>query len=449
MWNPLLLILPLSWCFAQPLYSAPLTVQQAVEQALANHPALRAGAAARKAAGSRVSEAQGARLPRVDFMESWTRSNNQVFVFGSLLTQKQFGAANFEIAKLNGPGFLNNFQSQLVVEQSVYDNGRRKWQIEAARLGEQMTAEQVRRLEMDVISGVLRCYYGAHVAAQNVRLAEDAVRTAEADLKRAEARLSAGMATEADALAVRVHVAAMRERSIRSRAELEIAKAALNEAMGLPLDTQHDLTTPLTKAEVEPEVAGTLESEAASNQPVLRELRLGAKAIEAQEKSARAALLPEAYFRAGFEADRQEFVRKGGANFLVSAGVRWNLFDGNANRARIDAAKHEQERTRQQEKALESAMKLAVRRAWLEVGAANERIEAVRAATAMARESLRIIRNRYDAGLTDVTELLRAQTALLETQTRELEALRDQRIAAVTLESARGRLSKDSMVVSR
>jgi outer membrane protein TolC len=67
----------------------------------------------------------------------------------------------------------------------------------------------------------------------------------------------------------------------------------------------------------------------------------------------------------------------------------------------------------------------------------------------MAEESLRIIKNRYEAGLAEVTELLRAETALLESRNRSLEAIRDQRLAAVTLEAARGKLTKDSDVVVR
>ena len=62
----------------------------------------------------------------------------------------------------------------------------------------------------------------------------------------------------------------------------------------------------------------------------------------------------------------------------------------------------------------------------------------------MAEESLRITRNRYDAGLTTITELLRNETAYLETKTRHLEAVYQQRVAATALELASGTLSGDS-----
>jgi len=42
-----------------------------------------------------------------------------------------------------------------------------------------------------------------------------------------------------------VHVAAVAEQRIRRRAELEVAQAALNDALGLPLDAEHTLSTTL------------------------------------------------------------------------------------------------------------------------------------------------------------------------------------------------------------
>jgi outer membrane protein TolC len=67
---------------------------------------------------------------------------------------------------------------------------------------------------------------------------------------------------------------------------------------------------------------------------------------------------------------------------------------------------------------------------------------------AEAEESLRITQNRYESGLSNVTDLLRNETALLESRTRYLAAVHDQRIAATMLELATGRLSADSEVLN-
>ena len=60
---------------------------------------------------------------------------------------------------------------------------------------------------MQVISGVVRAYYGAVLAAESLKTAEQALRSAEADLKRAESVRAAGMSTDVDVLSIRVHLA--------------------------------------------------------------------------------------------------------------------------------------------------------------------------------------------------------------------------------------------------
>jgi outer membrane protein TolC len=67
---------------------------------------------------------------------------------------------------------------------------------------------------------------------------------------------------------------------------------------------------------------------------------------------------------------------------------------------------------------------------------------------AEAEESLRITQNRYEAGISNVTDLLRTETAVLDARTRYLAAIHDQRIAATMLEMAAGRLSADSEVLN-
>ena len=96
----------------------------------------------------------------------------------------------------------------------------------------------------------------------------------------------------------------------------------------------------------------------------------------------------------------------------------------------------------------DSAVRLQVRRAYAGLRAAQQRIEVAKAAVAEAEESLRITQNRYEAGMSNVTDLLRTETAVLESRTRYLAAVHDQRVAATMLELAGGRLSANSEVLN-
>ncbi|HBY63904.1 MAG TPA: hypothetical protein DEH78_29105 [Solibacterales bacterium] len=429
------------------LAQAQFTVQDAARAALANHPSLDAAKARVNAAGARVEQAKGGWLPKVNYAESWQRSNNPVFVFSSLLTQRQFGAANFAIGRLNRPDFLNNFQSVLSVDQTVFDGGQTRGTIRAAEIARTMSEEDRRAAEINAVASAVRAYYAVQLAEANATAARQARESAEADLERARAVFEAGRSTEADVLTVQVHAAAMREMEIRRTREREVAEAALAEAVGRNFGEKFSLATPLTALAVDDRPLEAFETKAMSERPEVRQAALSIRLSETQAATARAVLLPQVAVRAQFEADRQDFINKGGANWFVGASLRWNLFNGFSDRARISEASHLLAAARKQEEQLRRAVGLDIRRAWADLQSARERIEVSTATVRQAEESLRITQDRYANGLATVTDLLRAETAASEARTRRLAAMYEARAAAVTLEQAAGTLTGDSDVL--
>ena len=428
---------------------APISLQDAVRLALDKNKSVEAANASRKSAEMRISEARSGFLPKVNYSESWARSDNPVFVFSSLLTQHQFGAENFQIGPLNRPDFLNNFQSQLTADQVLYGAGQTKHAVRSAELTKDITSEEGRRTQMEVIAGVVRTYYDSLLSADQLAVTAQAMRSAEADLERAQAIRTAGMSTDVDALSIRVHFASVREQQIRREADVDVARAALNDAIGLALDTPHTLTTPLVPLVVSPEESlSEQEKTAIAQRPEARQAKLSTNLAETQVASARSNLLPQVTLHAAYEADRQRFVTRGGDNWLVSIGLRWNLFNGFSDKARIEESKFALQRSSAEEARAGSAIRLQVHRAYADLHAATQRIEVAKASVAEAEESLRITQNRYEAGISNVTDLLRTETAVLEARTRHLAAIRDQRIAAAMLELAAGTLTPDSVVVN-
>jgi outer membrane protein len=425
-----------------------LSLRDAVRLGLRENKGIAAAVAADRAAEARTSQARSGSLPKVNYSETFARSDNPVFVFSSLLTQRQFGAANFDIPALNRPDFLNNFQSRLTVDQPIYDGGQTRHAVRSAELGQKISAEDQRRSRMEVISGIARAYYGVLLAAESFATAEQAVHSVQADLRRAEAVRQAGMATDVDVLSIRVHLAGVEEQRIARAADLDVAKAALNDALGIPLDVAHRLTTALTPLDLPDLEVAALEREAAERRPEVRQTSLAGSLARVQGDAARALFLPTVGFHGAFEADRGQVIRRGGANWLAMVSLRWNLFNGNADKAKAAEAGHWLERANAEAARASSAVRLQVRRAYADLRAARQRIEVARAAVAEAEESLRITQNRYQAGMANVTDLLRNETAVLASRTRRLAAVHDQRVAATMLEFAAGRLTVDSEVLN-
>ena len=439
----------LAFLITRPVWAEdPLSIRDAVHLALRQNKSIRASGAASKVAESRVTAARSGNLPKVNYSESWTRSDNPVFVFSSLLTQHQFGEQNFQLPALNQPGFLNNFQSQVSADQSLFDAGQTKYAVRSAKLARDITSEDGRRTEMEVIASTIRSYYDALLAEEQTIAIRQGRLSSEADLVRAQNVRSAGMSTDVDVLSIRVRLSAVREQEIRRSADLDVARATLNDVLGLPLDTAHTLTTALTPLTLPAEALATYEATALTERPEFRQSKLATSLAENQVALARSSLFPQVSARAVFEADRQRFYAQGGENWLVSIGLRWNLFNGFSDRAHTEETKYALERSRAEQDRAGSTIRLQVRRMYADLQAAQQRIQVTQASVREAEESLRITQNRYEAGFGNVTDLLRTETALLDARTRHVAAIHDQRIAAAMLEFAAGTLTADSVVLN-
>ena len=103
----------------------PLSLTDAITRAQARNLDARAAESAERQADARLAQARAGYLPSVDVTESWQRGTLPVFVFSSLLSQRQFTAANFAIDALNHPDAVNNLRVGVSIDQAVFDPSTR------------------------------------------------------------------------------------------------------------------------------------------------------------------------------------------------------------------------------------------------------------------------------------------------------------------------------------
>ena len=432
---------------APPMEGETLSVREAVRIAAKQHPAAEAAEARVRGAGARVEQARTGYLPKLNYQESWQASNNPVFVFSTLLTQRRFTEANFAIHSLNRPDAINNFQSMVGAEQTLFDGGQTRRQVKSAELGAGMAREQRALTEMDLMAGAARAYYDALLAGEALRVAEASMASVEADVKRAESRRDAGMATDADVLSARVHRAAVQEQIIVRRSERDVARAALNEALGRPLDTPVELSSTLAPVAISAGGGEERARVAVASRPEVKQAGLAVEMSQTQMANARGQYMPRVTARAGGEANRGQFVKQYGGNWFAGVSLQWNISSLYTNKAAVQEAVEAERANVAQKKQVESGIALQVRSAEARLRAARERTATAEASIAQAAESVRIMRDRYENGLATMTDLLRNESAHLDARLRRVVAVHDQRVAAVQLELASGTLTADSEVL--
>jgi outer membrane protein TolC len=97
---------------------------------------------------------------------------------------------------------------------------------------------------------------------------------------------------------------------------------------------------------------------------------------------------------------------------------------------------------------MESAMALEIRRTLVQYRSAEQQVKVAQAAAAQSEESLRILRNRYDAGLATMTDLLSAEAARSNARTNLAEASYRHRLSYAQIEFCAGILSPTSPAVN-
>jgi outer membrane protein TolC len=280
-------------------------------------------------------------------------------------------------------------------------------------------------------------YGRALSASAALRASRAAVAAAEEDARRARDRRAAGVVTEADVLELEVHLTRVKARVIEADADRSAALAALNRAMGQPLDREYVLDLPPAPvAATEGLIA--FEALAMKTRPEARRAGLQQDLARVQHQGARRAFLPHVGWQSGYEWNGADFTDRAGG-WMVGAELRVNVFHGLIDRARVSETAHAFDRASAERASAESAIRLDVRSAWLRLEAARARVNVGSTAVSQARESQRILRDRYEAGLVGVGDVLRAAQAVLDAELQHTAAQVDVITAAAALDRAVGR----------
>jgi outer membrane protein TolC len=243
-------------------------------------------------------------------------------------------------------------------------------------------------------------------------------------------------------MAAQVNVAARKEELIAAQGDLELAWAQLCEAMGAPELAASELKP--IEPRTFPQLA--LEQElvtALKARPDLMAMWQAESAQGAALGAARSDFGPRVSAYENWEEDRTAFAGSGGNNWVAGVqisidilplGKRAQLAQQSAAKQRIDA----------QLNASQQHVRLEVSQAHIHRQTAALSLETAEAALTESSESLRIVKNRYGAGLATITELLRAEDAERQSQSSYWHAVYGNVMAYAELLYATGTLTPDA-----
>jgi outer membrane protein len=405
-----------------------LTLAQAVQLAIRNHPQIAVAQNAQAAAGQRVVEARAPYYPAL----------NAEFTGSQGLYQSRIGAGALSASQL-----FNREGEGLVINQLITDLGRTRNLVAGSRLQEQAAAQSTQATLYDITLGVNRAYFGVLESQALVRVAEQTVMARQTLADQVTALGQAQLKSQVDVSFAEVNLSEAQLLLIRARSNLQQSFADLNRALGLDTPpTDYQLAEGVSPG-TPPPIPEDLVAQAVQNRPELADLRLRYQAAQKFEAAEKDLKHPNVNLIALGGAlpylDQNPRVAPEGYEG-VAINVEIPIFNGHLFSAREQAAHYEALGANQRLRDLQQQVEHDVRAAWLAANTAYQRIPVTVQLIAQAQLAQDLARGRYDLGLASIVDLTQAQLNFTQAQIENVGAQYDYQSAWALLQYTIGAL---------
>ncbi len=408
---------------ARAQQSLTLSLDQAIQTALARNPGYSAAVASVRVRGDDVRAARGDRGPTMTVSDTYVSSDP----VAQLSTP--FGPLPF------GPNATN--LPLVTARYTLFDDGAM-----AARAGQAdarytEAAAAAREARGRLIANVTQAYVDDVAAMATSDAADAAVAEGQRSYDDVRARFAAGMVPRFDVLEARTVLAEFRVRSIDAHGTVTIAHERLATQLGLPATTRIITTDALETKPAMPSVE-SLVAAAIARRGELQAARAALDAAGASIREARAQNAPSVGISVS-DGNVQPAVQPGYTNqFVVALQGVWRLYDGGATAARVAAARDALAQAQAEYDDLRARAELDVREGYVDVQTAGERVAAARDLQASASEDERLAQIRYRGQVGTQLELRDALARSASARQQLIRAQADLRIADARLRFVAG-----------
>ena len=428
-----ILILPL----AARAQKRPLSLEEAVAAGLEASPGLHASRMKVESTAAKSREIEAGRLPSLKFGGGYTRLSE---------------VPPFEVTLPISPdpivvsqNYFNNFNLRLGVQQPLFTGFRLQAGAESARMLEKSAGQDLQKDRAEFIFAVKNAYWGLARAREFEKVVDENIRQVGEHLKDVRAFFDQGLLTKNEVLRAELELSNAEIMRIDARNAAEVALTSLDSLIGLPLDTDVDLTTSAeSQASRLPAGEGPSIEAALADRPELKSAEFRIRATDLGVKAARAGLYPQVFLSGNYYYLRPNprfmpALDKLKGTWDVGISVSFDIWNWGQTKSQTDQAKAHLAQVRDARKLLEDQAVLEITQCRLTLARANEKTRVAGQAVGQAEENLRVTRERFKQGVALNTDVLDADVVLLQARLNRTQAAIDLVLAQARLEMALGR----------
>src|SRR5262245_46176256 len=206
----------------------PWTLEACLQQTLTNNPSALLARNRIAAAQAGLEQANASFWPRFQFQSSYTRTDNPMLVFGSILNQRVY-STSFDF---NDVPDIDDLNARGIVTMPLYAGGRNKAAREAAKANSEAARQDDEAIRNALGFEVARAFHTVLKTRDFIRAAEATVDSYQTNVAIANKRLEGGTLLKTDLLDLEVRLAQAREDLVRARNASALALRALRNLMG-------------------------------------------------------------------------------------------------------------------------------------------------------------------------------------------------------------------------
>ncbi len=339
-----------------------------------------------------------------------------------------------------------DWNAGIQISQAIYEGGKLRAAIRAARATDQQAVAQYDTVVADTLLNVRLAYYDVLLTAQQIIVHEASVNLLQKELDDQQNRFDAGTVPHFNVLRAEVSVANERPNLIRARNQHRIAKNNLANLLGYNLPRAVWENLPLNLTDNFDTAPWNVVLPDAIQQALTRRTELLAlrKQIELQQLNivnAKSGYKPTVQLFAGYDWENNGFSTDVGNDldgWNAGAQMSWNLFDGLLTHGKVIQARAQFDHAKTDLADQSRQIELAVRTAYSDFIEARETLESQEKVQEEAEEALREANARAGAGTGTQLDVLDAETSLTQARTTRVQALHDYSAARARLERAIG-----------
>jgi outer membrane protein len=212
--------------------ATPMSIGQAVDNALKNYPAVSVSQEQVNAAAAGIDLARTAYLPRIDSLAQVNRATRNN-VFGLLFPQGVIPPISGPVLGSNNFGTVWGSAIGTLVTWEPFDFGLRRASVSAATASKTRSEATLKRTQFDVAGAAADAYLTLAAAQETVLAAQAGVDRADVLVRSVRALVDAQLRPGADSSRAEAELAAARTQVARAQQATEVARAVLAQFVGI------------------------------------------------------------------------------------------------------------------------------------------------------------------------------------------------------------------------